>query len=166
MYIMGIDPTRVDTTAKWRLGSIGANFDGGFKVYKYVEIKNATATVAGVAGDVVAYFAEVGASTGRVVTDKTDADSVVVGAGVLGAAVAGVLAVAEYAWIQIKGPATLNTAIGDSAADGDQLMAGATDLALQRMKYTGTSPNIVPVGPCVAICNDTTAKLVSCDFPY
>jgi hypothetical protein len=123
--------------------------------------------VAAVAGDVVAYFAEVGAEQGRVVTDKSDADTVVIGAGVLGGAVAGVHTGtgAEYGWIQIKGPATLNTAIGDSAADGDMLMAGATDKAVQRMKFTGSTPNILAIGAYCAIANDASAKKVICDFP-
>ncbi|KKM65406.1 hypothetical protein LCGC14_1491550, partial [marine sediment metagenome] len=44
--------TAVDAVAKEPLGTI--RFDGN-KVYKYVELANITATVAGVAGDIASY---------------------------------------------------------------------------------------------------------------
>lgn len=49
--------TDVNSTAQEVLGTL--RFEGN-KVYKYVEIKNTTATVAGAAGDPVAYFAATG----------------------------------------------------------------------------------------------------------
>lgn len=164
MYISGIDSTAVTSAPEFGLGQIGMNSDG--KVWKYVQILNTTATVAGVAGDVAAYFAAVGHSTHRVVLDKTDADAAPIGAGLLGGTVTGTLAVAEYGWIQIKGPATANTAIGGTPADGDQLMAGTTDLALEKQLFAGTTPNIAAVGSYCGAGTDVTAKLVACDFPF
>lgn len=155
--------TEVTTTQKETLGKIRVE---GNKVYKYVQILNTTATVAAVAGDIVAYFAATGHSTNRVVTDKTDADAAPVAAGAVQAAVAGVLAVAEYGWIQIKGPATLNTAIGGTPADGDQLMAGATDKALTKQLFAGTTPNIAATGAYAGVATDESAKLVALDCPY
>lgn len=164
MYITGIDSDRVDSSAEFRLGSIGMNHDG--KVWKYVQIKNTTATVAGVAGDCCSYGAATGHGNNLVVLDQTDADAVPVGAGLLGGTVAGVAGTSYYGWIQIKGAATANQAIGGSAADGDPLIASTTDKVLSRQLFAGTTPNIAANGARVAISNDSSAKLVICDFPF
>lgn len=163
-YMMGADLDRVTTESEFTLGTQVTDFDG--KIYKYVQIQNTTATVAGVAGDVVAYGAATGHNVNLVVTDFTDADAAPVGAGVLQAAVAGVLATAEYGWVQIKGRATLNAVIGGTPSDGDQLTASTTDKALTRQLFAGTTPNIVPSGAGVAVGTDVSAKLVACDFPF
>lgn len=155
--------TDVDTVQRDQLGTL--RFEGN-KVYKYVKLQNTTATVAGVAGDTVAYDNEDGLNNNHVVTDRSDAGSVPVGAGMLLAAAAGTLAVATFLWIQIKGPATLNTTIGGSAADGDPLKAGTTDLAFTKQLFAGTTPNIAADGPRVAIAVDASAKFVALDCPF
>lgn len=166
MRIQGVDVTSVTSTVgDFALGTVVVSTDSSL-AFKYVQLQNTTATVAGVAGDVVAYGAATGHSVSLVVTDKTDADTAPVGAGVLMATVAGVLAVAEYVWIQIKGPATLNTAIGGTPADGDQLMAGTTDLAVTKQLFAGTTPNIAAVGAYVGTGTDVSATLIACDFPW
>lgn len=164
MYITGIKTDVVSSSPEFTPGTIGMNHDG--KVWKYVKIMNTTATVAGVAGDLVSYFKEVGHGQARVVTDVTDADGVPIGAGLLGGTIVGTLAVAEYGWIQIKGPATANQALAGTPLDGEPLVASATDKTLTRQLFAGTSPTIVANGAMVAIANDVSAKLVVCDFPY
>jgi hypothetical protein len=68
-----------------------------------------------------------------------------------------VLADGEYGWIQIKGRATLTTAL-TAGADGNALTAvGATDGTLD-----------VSAAVTDAICAyavDASAKIVLCDFP-
>jgi len=164
MYITGIETTKVTSAQEFALGTIGMNQDG--KVWKYVEIKNTTATVAGVAGDCVSYAVDAGYNISRVVSDVTDAAAAPVGAGLLGGTIVGTLAVAEYGWIQIGGRAIANAAIGGTPADGDQLMASTTDKALTRQLYSGTTPNIIAIGASVAIGTDVSAKHVACQFAY
>lgn len=156
--------TEVGSRALFPLGTNYTAPNG--KIYKYVKILNTTATVAGVAGDVAAYAAATGHNTATVVLDRTDADSAPVGAGVLVGAVAGVAGTAEFGWIQIKGPATANTDLGGTPADGDLLMAGTTDLALEKALFAGTTPNIAAAGAIVAIATDDSAGLIACDFPF
>jgi len=101
--------TDVDSVARDQLGTI--RFEGN-KVYKYVEVRNVTATVAGVAGDGVAYGAAGGYNSNKVVLDLSDADGTkAIAAGILLAAVAGVLATSYFCWAQIKGGATLAIAV-------------------------------------------------------
>jgi len=101
--------TDVDSVAREALGTL--RFEGN-KVFKYVEIKNVTATVAGAKGDPVAYGAAGGYNTSKVVLDLSDADGTkAIAAGVLQGTVAGVLATSYFGWIQIKGPATLLIAV-------------------------------------------------------
>ena len=164
MYITGIKTDRVTAAPEFKLGIIGMNSDG--KVWKYVKILNTTATVAGVAGDLAAYAAATGHSTNTVVLDKTDADAAPVGAGLLGGTVTGAAGTAEYGWVQVKGPATANAAIGGTPADGDQLMAGTTDKALTKQLFAGTTPNIAATGAFCGRGTDVSAKLVDCDFPF
>ena len=118
-----------DSTAQFALGTIYEAAGG--KKYKYVELKNETATVAGAVGDVVGYLGAPSSSENNtVVTDNTDAATKPVGAGVLGVAVVGTLAVAEYVWVQVTGPFTAATGIVGSPADGDAVYLSTTDLTL------------------------------------
>jgi len=101
--------TDVDSVAREALGTL--RFEGN-KVYKYVELRNVTATVAGVAGNGVAYGAAGGYNLNKVVLDLTDADATkALAAGSLMATVAGVLATSYFLWIQIKGACTLAIAV-------------------------------------------------------
>lgn len=163
-YIVGFDLDRVDSSAEFAPGTVAQDEDG--QVYKYVKLDNTTATVAGVAGDVVAYAAATGHSTSTVVTDFTDADAKPVGAGVLMATVAGLTTAAEYVWVKIKGTSTINLALAGTPADGDELMASTTDKTLTLRTYAGTTPAITAAGALVAVAADASAKLVVCDFPY
>jgi hypothetical protein len=64
----------------------------------------------------------------------------------------------EYCWIQIKGPATLNTAL-TAGADGNALTAvGSSDGALDVSALVTDS--------VVAYAVDASAKIVLCDFPW
>ena len=105
--------TDVDSTDKEGVGC--HRYENG-KWYKYVMFKNVTATVAGAAGSLVAYEAVNGYSNKHVVADLSDADAAVFVAGVTLAAVTGTAGTAYYCWIQIKGEATLDTAVGSGAA--------------------------------------------------
>jgi hypothetical protein len=64
----------------------------------------------------------------------------------------------EYCWLQIKGPATLTTAL-TAGADGDALTAiGTTDGTLD--------VSALVTDAIVAYAIDASAKIVMCDFPY
>ena len=145
--------TDVDTIKKEQLGVI--RWEGN-KCYKYVKIQNTTATVAGVAGDPVAYGAATGYTNNLVVIDLSDADaSFALPAGVLVGSVTGTAGTAYYGWIQIKGPATVVTAIAGTPADGDLLELAATDKTVQ--KRTVVDNNIF------GYAIDASAKTVSLD---
>lgn len=116
--------TQVDTSQKEQLGSL--RFENG-KWYKYVKLYNDSATVAGVAGDGVAYAALTGYKTNTVVLDCTDADTKPIGAGILTAACAGTVDTEFYCWIQIKGWAELPSGGIASGADGDAIYKSTTD---------------------------------------
>lgn len=146
--------TRVDASALYALGTL--RLEGG-KFYKYVKLLNETATVAGAAGDPVAFDAETGHETHTVVLDMDDAGAQPVGAGLLPAAVNGTVNVAEYCWIQLTGPATVPTAIGGTPADGDALIKSTTDKELV--------PASAADSPAVAYGLDVTAKKIMCAFP-
>lgn len=145
-YIIGIDPTKVRTSAEgpeFALGSIGmaagtrALEDGAVGVtggsggtatppakYKYVQFNNGAGNVASVAGNFAYYYAVSGASAGQVDIVTMDiTDSGGIGAGVFQA----VIEDGGYGWVQISGVATLTTAL-TAGADGNALTAvGATD---------------------------------------
>lgn len=156
--------TEVATTDKEGVGTI--RFEGN-KVYKWVKLQNTTATVAVAAGDAVAYNAATGHSVNQVVSDLSDADAIPVCAGLVQAAIAGVLATAYYCWIQIKGPATALQTLAGSPADGDLLMmATSTDKTLTKQLFAGTTPNIAATGGYAGIATDASAKLVALDCPF
>lgn len=134
MYIFGVDPTADwTTTAEHQLGTIGTNITStGSETYKYVALRNETATVAVADGDFVAYLAApaTDAEINTVVSDFTDASLKPMGAGVVRATVAGVLATNYYGWVQTRGYIVLNQALGGTVAAGDALMCSTTDKAV------------------------------------
>lgn len=149
--------TDVDTTARDPVGAL--RWEGG-KLYKYVLFKNVTATVAGVAGDPVAYAIDSadGPENHKVVLDMTDADAQPVGAGLLMGTVAGVLATSYYCWIQLTGLATVPTAVTTGVL-GSNCMMGTTDKTL--VVATGV------IHSCAVLCKATAANnTVLCKFPY
>ena len=136
--------------------ALGSVFEGTRgKIYKFVQYKVAAGSVAAVAGQVAYYYAPSGVSAGSTTAVTSDlSDSAGLGAGVLQSAPAN----DEYCWIQIKGTATLNTAL-TAGADGNALTpVGSTDGTLD-----------VSAAVTDAICAyaiDASAKIVKCDFPY
>jgi hypothetical protein len=118
--------TDVDTSDKDGVGTI--RFEGA-NVYKYVQVKNHTATVAGAVGSLVGYFAGTGWANSRVVVDLSDADTIPVGAGALLAVITGTLDVAYYAWMQIKGQITLDTSVTSGAAGKSFYLTGTDKTA-------------------------------------
>ncbi|MAH50912.1 hypothetical protein CMI37_34165 [Candidatus Pacearchaeota archaeon] len=154
-FITQLTDTR--TTDVEGVGTI--RHEGPNKVYKWVKFNNGAGDVASITGNVAYYYGVSGdAADGdgyedSVVTmDRTDA---FLGAGVFQA----VIADGSYGWIQIKGPATLTTAL-TAGADGDALTHtgagadGTLDLSADDKDAT------------VAIATDISAKLIICDFPY
>lgn len=127
--MIGVDVTRVDSSAEFAEGTIYESFDG--KKYKYLKLLNETATVAGVAGDVAAYLGSPGATENfTVVTDNSDAATKPVGAGVIQAAVAGVADTPYYLWLQVTGEFTAANDLAGTPADGDALFLSTTDKTL------------------------------------
>lgn len=134
------------------------------KLYKYVKIRNTTATVAGVAGDAVAYEAEDGVENHTVVLDLSDADSQPVPAGIIQGTIAGVHSpqVDYYGWIQLTGPFTANQTLGGSAADGGPLVLGSDKTLTKAAESDSTA---VYKNVC-AIANDASAKKCLAMFPH
>ena len=135
---------------------VGDHFYGpDGKVYKFVQYDTGAGPVAATAGNVCYYYAPGGTSAGATTVVTSDlSDSAGLGAGVLMAAPAD----GEYCWIQIKGPATLTTAL-TAGADGNALTAvGATDGTLD--------VSALVTDAVVAYAVDAAAKIVMCDFPW
>lgn len=129
--LIGVDVTAVATDVPAHTeGSIYTSHDG--LKYKYVKLRNETATVAVAAGDVVGYLGSPSATENNtVVSDNTDAATKPVGAGVILATIAGVLATSYWTWVQITGPFTaLQDIAGTTPADGDALYLSTTDKTL------------------------------------
>ena len=119
----------VDTTPRDVVGALRFEND---KWYRYVRLQNETATVAGVAGDPVAYAAGGASQDGtnaHVVLDITDADAVPICAGFLTGAVDGTADTAYYTWIQLTGVVTVPTAIANGVV-GTPVMLSTTDKTL------------------------------------
>jgi len=150
--VLGIDPTATGSDAEFGVGQLGAVVeDGVTKIYKYVQYDTGAGAVAAVSGNVAYYYTLDGYKNNQVTSDLSD--SVEIGAGVLQSAPGD----GDYCWIQIKGPATLNTAL-TAGADGDPLTAtGATDGTLD---VSAAATDVV-----VAIAGDASDKEIICDFP-
>ena len=150
----GANLTEVYTSlAEGNTPGVGDFFYGvGSKVYKFVQYKEGTAAVDGVAGEVAYYYTLDGYKLGQVTSDLSD--SVEVGAGVLQANVSE----DEYCWVQIKGAATLTLAL-TAGADGDPLTP------------TGSADGTLDVSAAVtdnvcAIAGDISDLEIICDFPF
>ena len=103
-------------------------------------------------GDVAYYYTLDGYKNNQVTSDLSD--SVEIGAGVLMSAPAD----GEYCWVQIKGPATLTTAL-TAGADGDPLTpTGSTDGTLD--------VSALVTDHVCAYAGDISDKEVICDFPF
>ena len=148
--------TDVTSTATNALGTI---YHDGTKKYKYVNIKNTTATVAGAAGDPVGYFAVTGYTNNRVVIDLSDADSPAFAAGVLCGTVTGTSGTDYYGWIQITGAATTVTSVS-SAAAGAPFTLNATDKTFVKAAESDTAAVYKQVAG-ISI-NTTTGIVLTC----
>lgn len=151
---LGIDLSANDASAEFTPGTtVTMATSAGVKTYKYIQYKAGTGSIAAAVGNVAVYVKPATDTTGTVCTcDASDGDGV--GAGVLQAA----LTTDYYGWVQIKGVATLTTAL-TAGADGNALTAvGAGDKTLD-----------VSAAVTDAVCAyaiDASAKIVLCDFPY
>ena len=129
----------------------------GNKCYKWVKYNYGAGSVAAVAGNVVYSYAlsgdgvSAGYENGEVTMDLTDG---LIAMGILQA----IIAHGSYGWIQVKGPATVTTAL-TAGADGNSLTAiGTTD---------GTLDVSAAVTDAVtAFATDISAKMIVCDFPF
>jgi hypothetical protein len=150
---IGVNLSRVSDTPEFAPGD-HAKFQDG-KIYKYVQYDTGAGPVAAVAGNVCYYYAPGGASAGATTVVTSDlSDSANLGAGVLQA----VATDGQYCWIQIKGPATITTAL-TAGADGNALTAaGATDGTLD--------VSAAVTDAVVAYAIDASAKIIMCDFPF
>ena len=151
MYQLGIDETLVSSTCDFKLGQLGMN-DGSNAVYKWVQYDTGSGSVAAASGNVCYYYTLNVYKNNQVTSDISD--SVEIGAGVLKSAPTD----GQYCWIQIKGVATLTTAL-TAGADGDPLTpTGSSDGTLD--VSAGVTDNVC------AIAGDISAKEVVCDFPF
>jgi hypothetical protein len=156
MFLSGIQYNQTYTTPEFALGTVGVNTVGGvMKMYRFVQYESGAGAVAAVANNVCYFYAAGGTSAGDTTKVTSDlSDSAGVGAGVLQS----VPADGEYCWIQVRGPATLNTAL-TAGADGNALTAvGSTDGTLD------VSALVTDVICAYAI--DASAKIVMCNFPF
>lgn len=155
MYITGIDPT-ADWTSEpeHALGTLGMNMtDQGTKGYRYVKLRNESASVSAVAGDMAAYLTSPAndEEANTVVTDNTNAATLPVGAGMIQTAVAGVANTAYYGWVQSDGYAVANPT-PSGATDGDALFVSGTDKLLANAAASDA--------PVCAVTIDASAKLI------
>lgn len=157
--IKKIFQTQLTDTATTDLEGVGTIRFEGSKIYKWVVLTNATATVTCTAGDVLGYrLAQVANCV--VVSDNTDSQTKPIGAGVVVTTetVAGVAGTSYYLWVQIKGAATALKDLAGTPADGDALFLSTTDLTLTLATAADD--------PVVAYADDDSAQLITCDFPF
>lgn len=146
--------TALTETKSYDAEGVGAIRFEGNNVYKWVKYNSGTGTVAAVAGNVAYYMnaANDGYANSEVTSDLSDSDDV--GAGVLMA----VIPTGEYGWVQIRGMATITTALA-GGADGNALTAaGATDGTLD------VSAAVTDHVCAVAI--DADEEEILCMFPF
>ena len=156
IFVTGITSKLKSTEQTDTLGDI--RLENG-KFYKYVNFNQATMTAT--AGDCVAYIGSTGYVSNVVTVDYSEAGVKRIGAGIVGVAIS--TSEDRYIWIQIKGLATVATALGGSATDGSELvLEGAANAAMDMLvKSTGATQETV-----FAIAEDATAKTIICDFPF
>jgi len=154
--VLGINPTQTFSHVlaspgpdSFRVGQLGAVIGETTKLYKFVQ--NYSLATTAEAGDVCYYTAD-GYKLNTVTTDISFSQKV--GAGVFQTSVTAL----DFCWIQIRGPATLSTAL-TAGADGDPLTAeGAGDKTLD--VAASFTDNIC------AIAGDISDKEIICMFPY
>ncbi len=155
-YAIGANLTKTWTAAQllsegdaWSVGDIYRAHDG--KAYKFVQYDSGAGPVAAAAGNVCYYYTLDGYKNNVVTSDLSD--SIEIGAGVLLSAPAD----GEYCWIQIRGAATVTTAL-TAGNDGDPLTpTGSTDGTLD--VTTAVTDHIC------AYAGDISDKEIICMFP-
>jgi hypothetical protein len=158
MIAAGINLTETYTSATlasvgpYRVGGLYTASDG--KEYRLYQYNSGAGSVAAAVGNFCYFYAPSGTSAGATTVVTSDlSDSAEVGAGVLQAAAAS----GDYCWVQIKGPATLTTAL-TAGADGDPLTpTGATDGTVD-VTAAATDHRC-------AVAIDASAKIVMLDCP-
>lgn len=134
------------------VNGVGALRWQGTKCYKYVQYDTGAGPVAAVAGNVCYYYGVDGYELSKVTSDLSD--SIGIGAGVLQSAPTD----GQYCWVQIRGAATVNTAL-TAGADGDALCAdGSTDGTLD---VAAAATDVI-----VAFATDISEKKILCNFPF
>jgi hypothetical protein len=134
--------TDVHTNQKEVIGSTRFH---GMNVYRYHKFENGSGNVAAVSGNIAVFKA----TTQDIVTsDVSDGDTTAVAAGMFVSAPAD----AQFCWLQVRGPATVNQAV-NSGADGAGLKPHTTDGML-------TISVAADVTPSCATASDATAKMV------
>jgi hypothetical protein len=158
---VGIDLTQTYTAAQLtgansgkvpKVGDLYESFDN--KTYRFVKYNQGAGAIAALSNNVVGFYAPGGVSTGvfnEVTSDVSDTAGN--GAGVL----AGAPAHGEYGWIQVKGPATLRTALVSGASGQSLVLSSTTDGTL---KVAGAVTDTV-----CASCILASAKIIMCGFP-
>lgn len=143
--------TDFNTTDKEGIGAV--RFEGA-KVYKYVKYNQGAGTVAAVAGNMAYYHGDDSYTATEADVTSDLSDSANIGAGMLMSAIPH----QSYGWIQIKGVATLTTAL-TAGADGNALTAvGATDGTLD--------VSALVTDFICAIALDASARIVLLDCPW
>lgn len=145
MILSGVILGQTDTSPLFTIGDKFYADDG--KVYKYLQYSTGTANLTPAVGDVVGYVKE---NPLLVTPDVSDCG---IGAGVLVSAPAD----NEYCWVQIRGFATISTAL-TAGADGNALtLVGAGDRTLDVSALVSDA--------VVAYAVDASAKEIFCNFP-
>ncbi len=151
MYITGINLSKVDTNPEFAVGQLGQTHDG--KIYKYLQYSDGTGNLNAAVNDVAFYVGATGKSTGICSVDQSDAAGI--GAGIAQA----VMTDLQYGWFQVRGVATVSTALGGSAADGDGLTPDGTGAADRTLTVAAAADD----GVC-AMALDASALLIDCQF--
>jgi hypothetical protein len=143
--------TDYSATDKEGIGAI--RFEGA-KVYKYIKYNSGSGPVAAVAGNMAYYHGDDSYTADEADVTSDLSDSANIAAGMLMSAIPN----GYYGWVQIKGVATLNTAL-TAGADGNALTAvGATDGTLD--------VSAAATDAICAIALDASAKIVLLDCPW
>lgn len=149
VFATKLDETWTDTAKGDPVGQI--RWEGN-KCYKSLQYDTGAGAVAAVVGNVAYYYTLDGYKNNQCTSDLSD--SIELGAGVLQSAPAD----GAYCWVQIKGPATLTTAL-TAGADGDPLTpTGSTDGTLD--------VSALVTDHVCAYAGDISDKEVICDFPF
>jgi|GEM_PF-1080851 len=158
---VGIDVTKTFTAGQLtgtesgkapKVGDLYESYDG--KTYRFVKYNSGAGAIAAVVGNAVGFYAPGGTSTGVTNEVTSDvSDTCANGAGVL----AGAPGNGEYGWIQVRGVATLTTALVSGASGNALVLSVTTD---------GTLKVAAAVTDTVcAYCILASSKIIMCAFP-